>query len=78
MTTMRNNSELTADIVGRTDLTGSQQTNLCVSGERAQNVGQYLIRQGIDPERIHTSGAADLQPLNNAQNAQLSYLSLLI
>ncbi|MCR9656960.1 OmpA family protein [Vibrio parahaemolyticus] len=71
VTTMRNNPELTADIVGRTDSTGSQQTNLRVSGERAQNVGQYLINQGIDAERIHTSGVADQQPLNNAQNAQL-------
>ncbi|TOM57119.1 hypothetical protein CGH75_14775, partial [Vibrio parahaemolyticus] len=42
-----------------------------VSGERAQNVGQYLINQGIDAERIHTSGVADQQPLNDAQNAQL-------
>lgn len=71
VTTMRNNPELTANIVGRTDSTGSQQTNLRVSGERAQNVSQYLINQGIKAERIRTSGVADQQPLNNAQNAQL-------
>ncbi|TOO76362.1 OmpA family protein, partial [Vibrio parahaemolyticus] len=65
VTTMRNNPKLRADIVGRTDSTGSQQTNLRVSGERAQNVAQYLINQGIDAERIHTSGVADQQPLNN-------------
>lgn len=68
---MRSNPELTADIVGRTDSTGSVQTNLRVSGERAHNVGQYLINQGIEAERIHTSGVANQQPLSGGSNALL-------
>ncbi len=71
VSTMRNNPELEANIVGRTDSTGSQQTNLRVSNERAQNVGQYLISQGIEAERVYTSGVGDQQPLNNAQDTQL-------
>lgn len=71
ITTMRSNLELTAEIVGRTDATGSAATNERVSTQRAEHVAQYMIDQGIDAERIHTSGVADQQPLTNGSNAQL-------
>lgn len=69
--TMCNNPELNAEIVGRTDSTGSALTNERVSSERAQYVSQYMIDQGIEAERIHTTGVADQQPLTNGNNAQL-------
>ncbi|MGP8306239.1 OmpA family protein [Vibrio sp. YIC-376] len=67
----RNNPDLTAEIVGRTDSTGSALTNERVSSERAQYVEQYMIDQGIDAERVHTTGVSDQQPLTNGNNAQL-------
>lgn len=71
VTTMLNTPQLKANIVGRTDSTGSQKANLRVSDERAQNVMQYLINQGIDAKRIHTLGVANQQPLSESSNARL-------
>ena len=71
ITTMRSNPELTAEIVGRTDATGSAATNERVSTQRAEHVAQYMIDQGIEAERINTAGVADQQPLTNGSNAQL-------
>ncbi|EHK2924859.1 OmpA family protein [Vibrio parahaemolyticus] len=68
---MRAQPELTADITGRTDNTGSEQTNLRLSGERAQRVAEYLIANGIEAERLHTAGVASQQPLSQGQDALL-------
>ncbi|MEZ8658803.1 OmpA family protein [Vibrio cyclitrophicus] len=61
---MQSTPDLTANVIGRTDSTGSMQTNLRLSGERAKNVAQYLIDNGIAEERIHVSGVANKQPLS--------------
>ncbi|HAV1327695.1 TPA: OmpA family protein [Vibrio parahaemolyticus] len=71
ITSMQTNPELTANIVGRTDSTGSMKANLRISGERAKNVAQYLMENGIAKERITVSGVANQQPLSQNADAQL-------
>nr|WP_276203726.1 OmpA family protein [Vibrio coralliirubri] len=71
VTTMINNPKLKADIVGRTDSSGSKKTNLKISAERAQNVKQYLVSRGINAKRILSSGAANQHPLSDNRNLQL-------
>lgn len=71
ITTMQANPDLTANVIGRTDSTGSMKTNLRVSGERAKNVAQYLTDNGIAKERINVSGVANKQPLSQSDNAQI-------
>ncbi|WP_061019851.1 OmpA family protein [Vibrio splendidus] len=71
VTTMINNPKLKADIVGRTDSSGSKKTNLKISAERAQNVKQYLVSRGINAKRILSSGIANQHPLSDNRNLQL-------
>ncbi|MDF4825705.1 OmpA family protein [Vibrio parahaemolyticus] len=42
-----------------------------MSGERAKNVAQYLMENGIAKERITVSGVANQQPLSQNADAQL-------
>lgn len=60
-------------IVGHTDRSGTQQTNLTLSQRRADAAAEYLASQGVDRSRIETLGLADtvmlpgLSPLSPRQ-----------
>lgn len=54
-------------VVGHTDSVGSPDANLGLSTRRAEAVAQYLRANGIDANRIQTSGAGSSQPI--ASNA---------
>lgn len=49
-------------IEGHADNTGSEQFNLTLSAERAQNVADYFVRMGIEPSRIHCEGYGETRP----------------
>lgn len=51
---------------GHTDTTGSIQTNLRLSRERAQAVAKVLIDGGVHADRIQAAGMASTVPLNAA------------
>lgn len=55
------------EIVGHTDSTGSHSYNMGLSQRRAQSVADYLLAQGVDPERISIRGVGPDQPV--ASNA---------
>jgi peptidoglycan-associated lipoprotein len=40
-------------VVGHTDPRGTEEYNVALSEKRAQSVGDYLARLGIDPARFH-------------------------
>lgn len=51
-------------ISGHTDSTGSDETNLQLSKERADNVAKFLINIGtIDPKRIKAEGYGESKPV---------------
>jgi OOP family OmpA-OmpF porin len=56
------NPKLTAEAQGHTDSTASAEYNQRLSEARARAVRDYLIRQGVAPERIRTQGFGETRP----------------
>ncbi len=50
-------------VEGHTDNRGGKARNKTLSEERARSVADYLVKQGIDPGRIETSGFGDERPV---------------
>ncbi|WP_374164239.1 OmpA family protein [Arcticibacter sp. MXS-1] len=51
------------EILGHTDNTGSVETNLSLSENRARSVYNYLIQNKISPERLSYKGLGSSQPV---------------
>lgn len=57
-------------IAGHTDATGPDELNLALSQERAEAVKEYLVRQGVSPERLIAKGYGETYPVaSNATEA---------
>jgi peptidoglycan-associated lipoprotein len=56
------NSNITIELLSHTDFRGSDAANLELSQRRAQSVVDYLIRKGIDPNRLKAQGYGENQP----------------
>lgn len=67
---MQDSPEVTIEITGHTDDVGSDEYNLELSKERANEVAKYLMENGIRQERIKTIGAGNKYPfdLNQANS----------
>ncbi len=50
-------------VTGHTDSTGSAQYNLNLSQRRADSVAQYLIAQGVAPNRVVATGIGESMPI---------------
>jgi outer membrane protein OmpA-like peptidoglycan-associated protein len=50
--TMRSNRFLVMEVNGHTDIVGPDGYNLILSERRAQAVMDFLVRQGVDPNRL--------------------------
>lgn len=61
--TMKSYPELRIEITGHTDDQGPRDTNVELSGKRADAVRAYLVAKGIDGKRITTKGAGPDQPI---------------
>jgi outer membrane protein OmpA-like peptidoglycan-associated protein len=61
--TLQNNPKIEVEIRGHTDITGSYQTNMRLSQERADAVKIYLMNNGIDAMRIRTKGYGPDNPI---------------
>lgn len=66
-TSLINNPEVTVEIGGHTDNTGSRATNLRLSQARADAVKAYLVSKGINATRMTTKGYGPDSP--TADNA---------
>lgn len=51
------------DVYGHTDSTGSDQSNLSLSNQRAQSVAGYLTQTGVDGRRFRTLGFGETRPV---------------
>ena len=57
------NPEWRIQVNGHTDNVGHPKTNLALSLKRAESVVQYLIREGISPDRLRAKGYGSERPL---------------
>jgi outer membrane protein OmpA-like peptidoglycan-associated protein len=55
-------------VAGHTDSTGSEQTNKVLSENRADNVKNALVGQGVNPSRISTIGFGESAPIADNSN----------
>ena len=55
--------ELNVSVEGHTDNTGSEEHNLKLSEQRAENVLNFLVEQGIDAKRLSSKGYGMSKPV---------------
>ena len=60
---MLDNPMLEIEIIGHTDNQGTADYNLTLSRRRAAQVREFLIENGIDPNRMTTNGFGATQPI---------------
>lgn len=61
---LQQNQEITIEVSGHTDNTGSYDHNLLLSQNRARSVRNFLTGKGVSPKRIHYKGYADTRPVD--------------
>jgi outer membrane protein OmpA-like peptidoglycan-associated protein len=66
---MKDYPEVTLNISGFADNTGSENKNVPLSKERAEQVKKYLEYKGIDGNRMSTNGFGSKDPLGNNKTA---------
>ena len=59
---LNDNPNITIELSAHTDNRGSDQYNERLSQQRAQNVVNYLIQKGIEPERLTPKGYGEAKP----------------
>lgn len=65
--TLRQYDRTVIDIAGHTDSTGSATYNQQLSEQRAASVANYLISQGINPNRVIHGGFGESRPIATNQ-----------
>jgi outer membrane protein OmpA-like peptidoglycan-associated protein len=61
--TLRARPDVRVEVAGHTDSTGPRALNVRLSRERAQVVREFLIDQGVSPERVEARGYGPDQPV---------------
>ena len=69
---MKSKSTLVIEISGHTDNVGTPETNLKLSGDRANAVRNYLLKKGIAADRVSAIGYGDARPVasNSAEEGR--------
>ncbi|MDY6968591.1 MAG: OmpA family protein [Spirochaetota bacterium] len=57
------NKALKVEIRGHTDSVGEEEYNQKLSERRADSVAEYMIKNGISPERLRSIGFGELKPI---------------
>lgn len=60
---LRDHPDRSVRISGHTDNTGKEANNIRLSKQRADVVAEYLLSNGIDSDRVATSGAGSANPI---------------
>jgi peptidoglycan-associated lipoprotein len=68
ITTLRDNPQITIELMSHTDSRGSSKSNIELSQRRAQSVVNYLIEQKIDPARLGAKGMGETKLLNKCKD----------
>ena len=69
-TSLKQNPVTTVTIIGHTDSTGSDAVNNPLSVQRANAARDYLLGQGVAPNRIATDGRGSREPVADNATAQ--------
>ncbi|MDV6237732.1 OmpA family protein, partial [Leptospira ellisii] len=67
------NPNVKINIIGHTDLNGDRKENLILSKNRADAVKEFLLKKGIDPDRIITEGKGSSEPIVPEKNPQTDH-----
>jgi len=77
---LKQNPDNAVVIVGHTCSLGSDQYNLWLSERRAASAGEFLVKKGLDAERLTTKGAGEAEPIadnttpeGRAQNRRVEF-----
>lgn len=75
---MKSNADYRVDVVGYADKeTGSSAVNMRLSANRAENVRKYLVKAGVDAQRIAIDHKGDtVQPFDNASQNRVVICTL--
>ena len=65
---LRSHPERMVTISGHTDTSGSEAHNLNLSKQRADVVAEYLVSNGVDIDRVDTSGLGSSRPIAENTN----------
>lgn len=60
---LKDNPNITIEIGAHTDMVGSDELNLRLSARRAQSVVDFLIKSGIEKERLTAKGYGESKPV---------------
>ncbi|MEX1188076.1 MAG: OmpA family protein [Bacteroidia bacterium] len=66
--TLRDNPNITIELMSHTDSRGSAKSNIDLSQRRAQSVVEYLVSQKIDPSRLGAKGYGETRLLNKCKD----------
>ena len=62
---MKESPEIRVRVEGHTDAVGSPDYNITLSERRALSVGEYLVKQGVEPSRLELVGKGLAEPLTS-------------
>jgi peptidoglycan-associated lipoprotein len=65
---MKRNSKITISIEGHADERGTREYNLALGQRRAESVGNYLVLNGINRNRLITKSYGEERPLSLGSN----------
>ncbi len=66
---MKNNPQMQLDIDGHTDNVGSDDFNQKLSDNRSGSVKTYLVSQGVEEGRLHSTGHGETMPVADNKTA---------
>ncbi|MCQ2974575.1 MAG: OmpA family protein, partial [Bacteroidales bacterium] len=66
---MKSNPNLKLELIGHTDSTGTEEVNIRVGKQRAENIKQMLVKRGVKSSRIKCFTKGETEPLvpNNSE-----------
>lgn len=64
------NKDIDAEIIGHTDADGDAEANRNLSQERAEEVRQYLLQNGVEPGRVKATGKGESEPVAENTTAE--------
>ncbi|MBD3794583.1 MAG: OmpA family protein [Epsilonproteobacteria bacterium] len=64
---LKRNSEVSLDIIGHADSVGDEQKNMKLSHKRSLAVKSFLVKEGVEQDRLNALSKGDTQPISKNQ-----------